>query len=233
MEKAAKWDFFKRCVCCNGKLAPSDGHSLCLFCLSKGYNIGTCQHCAKFLKQTGWNREACLHHLLLLSASQPLDTKSQSLVVVFSVAASSAMSLAQVSQGATALVSTSASARLASTRPTSMASALAASSVLGSAVEMADKSQGHKSDNLNPQSPNQISNRKTKSSRSFPNSIRSKSHHLQLLPRQKWLHPGTSCCQTPWNCRFMSPHQGYHVPPHDGRREVSVGCLYCVFGITR
>ncbi|KAL8183651.1 UNVERIFIED_CONTAM: hypothetical protein K2H54_048175 [Gekko kuhli] len=66
-----KWGFFKRCAACGSKLAPPDGHTLCLLCLGESHRTDSCQHCANFSNQTRKNRAARLKVALLTSALAP------------------------------------------------------------------------------------------------------------------------------------------------------------------
>lgn len=48
MEKGDKWECFKGCESCRGKITTTDSHSLCLFCLGESHVVKTCPHCAHF-----------------------------------------------------------------------------------------------------------------------------------------------------------------------------------------
>lgn len=67
MGKGDKWEFLKWCGSCKGKLALSDGHSLCLLSLGEGHRVETCPHYAQFSKQMKKNTAVQLHHSLLIS----------------------------------------------------------------------------------------------------------------------------------------------------------------------
>lgn len=77
MEKS--WGFFKYCTKYRSKLLPSNGHSLCLFCLRKAHHVDICPHCACFLNQTRKNRATCLQVALLKLALTLMDATQNSL----------------------------------------------------------------------------------------------------------------------------------------------------------
>lgn len=70
-DKTGLWGFFKRYLSCSQKIAPTDGHSHCLFCLGETHNVETCIICLKFSKQARRNRAARLGVNLLEKSLKP------------------------------------------------------------------------------------------------------------------------------------------------------------------
>lgn len=67
-------------IICEGKISLNDGHSLCLFCFGEAHRSDSCQHCAKFSRQTCKNRALRLSQHLLESVLSPptmLDSSSR------------------------------------------------------------------------------------------------------------------------------------------------------------
>lgn len=71
MEKRKLWGFLKRCSSCARKIAPTNGHALCLFCLGETHNVETCAICSRFSRQAKRNRAARLGVYLLEQSLRP------------------------------------------------------------------------------------------------------------------------------------------------------------------
>lgn len=88
MEKGKLWGFFKRCQSSSKKIAPTDGHSLCLFCLGDTHNVETCTICSRFSKQAKRNRAARLGVFLLEQSLKPKKSPMEAKSSKTSVSAS-------------------------------------------------------------------------------------------------------------------------------------------------
>lgn len=71
MQGDGPWGSFKRCATCSCKIAPNNGHTLCLFCLGESHHPDSCGHCLNFSKRTRKDRANCLRIALLQESLQP------------------------------------------------------------------------------------------------------------------------------------------------------------------
>ncbi|XP_078236973.1 vacuolar protein sorting-associated protein 33B isoform X1 [Pogona vitticeps] len=67
---------FKRCLDCSAKMAISDGHSRCLYCLGEAHQPWIYHHCRKFTKLELKDRKCDLRIYLMEEALQPPDLPS-------------------------------------------------------------------------------------------------------------------------------------------------------------
>lgn len=74
------WGFFKHCTHCGSKLAPSDSHKRCLFCLDEAHQVDSCATCQKFSLRTQRTRLAHLCTALMEESLAPHATEPSTAV---------------------------------------------------------------------------------------------------------------------------------------------------------